>query len=55
MQSHLFEDELTDGPFDPHWQEFIPRQLVVRPLSDCSAQIRVVARQEELKEVVVIE
>ena len=55
MQSDFFEDELAECPFDPHGQEFIPGQLIVGSLTDGRSQVGVVAGQQDLQEVVIVQ
>ena len=55
MQFHLFEDELTHGPLDPHRQKLVGVKLLVGPLSSCRSQEWVVTREQNLKKVMVIE
>ena len=55
MQSYFLEDELAQGTFNAHRQKFITRQLVVRSLGHSGSQISIIARQEQLQEIMVVE
>ena len=55
MHPDFFEDQLAESPFNPHGKEFISGQLVVWSLSDCGPQVGIVAGQQHLQEVVIVE
>ena len=57
LQVHpdLLKNELANCPFDTHRQELVPRQLVVRSLSNSCSQVGIIAGQKQLQEVVVVE
>lgn len=55
MKFHLFVNELAHGPLNSHWQELIRVKLLIWSLGGSRPQERVVARQQHLQEVMIIE
>ena len=55
MHPDLLKNELANCPFNAHRQELVPRQLVVRSLSNSCSQVGIIAGQKQLQEVVVVE
>ena len=55
MHAYFFEDQLAESSLDSHRKKFVSWQLIVWSLSYCSPQVRIVARQQHLQEVVIVE
>ena len=55
MHPYFFEKQLAEGPFNAHRQQLVAGQLVVGPLGDGRPQVAIVAGEQHLQEVVIVD